>query len=270
MSKLKSNVDLGMLIEWCYSRDNQKVLNNLSHFTIQELNTPYNGGTTLLQSAAENGNDVIVRSLIDLGVDLNVADEDFNQTALHSAAWTGGSLQIIQMLIDAGADISLLDTMGRTALHYAASAGAPVEVLQLLIDSGIKINIKDIENKTALDAAIENDGSVDVIHFLQTQVRMLPVTKEMETLSEDNTNLTCNHEKKSTFKACVDGATSASTLVFAEVSASVSFYSGGNDYSAAIAGGGAVVSGCIASIIDNANSTPCEGNQDLLGRSNDD
>jgi ankyrin repeat protein len=265
MSKLKSSIDLGVVIEWCHIGNNQKVLDTLPHFSIEELNTPYNGGTTILHEAAENGRELIAKALIDLGVDVNIAEDDMQLTALHYAAWTGGSLKVIQMLLEAEADVKALDSLGRTALHYAVGGGAPTEILQLFLDSGIKVNVQDALGKTALDTAIENDHS-DAIIFLQSYTKTLPSKAEVKSAIDDISVPICI-QKKSTLDACIDGATSASTLVFAEVSAAASFYSGGNDYTAAITGGKAIVAGCIASIIDNA--VLCEDSSTLMGQSDD-
>jgi hypothetical protein len=67
----------------------------------------------------------------------------------------------------------------------------------------------------------------------------------------------------------MDGTTAPSTLVATEVNMAVSFYSGGNDYTSAIAGGKTLLAGCISGIIDNANSKPCEDKSNLIGENND-
>lgn len=62
--------------------------------------------------AALNGKAEALRSMIDLGVDLNGVSTDLysHATALHHAVWSG-SLEAVKVLVEAGADIDRRDTV---------------------------------------------------------------------------------------------------------------------------------------------------------------
>ncbi len=62
-----------------------------------------------------------VKSLIEVGADINFKDEQ-NVTALMHAAYIG-STDIVKILIEAGANILEKDINDETALVYAAKAG---------------------------------------------------------------------------------------------------------------------------------------------------
>ena len=77
-------------------------------------------GGTLLMKAAEEGQEVIVRVLLQRGASVNQQD-NYGGTALMAAA-LHGHLAIVQALLDAKADASLQATNGRTALMGAEHA----------------------------------------------------------------------------------------------------------------------------------------------------
>jgi len=83
-------------------------------------------GGTLLAEFAGNGNTGGVRSLLDLGVDVDAVyargDGYFgiaaDSTALHVASWKARH-DTVRLLIDRGAAIEARDGVGRTPLHLA-------------------------------------------------------------------------------------------------------------------------------------------------------
>ena len=86
-------------------------------------------GGTLLAEFAGNGNTGGVRSLLDLGVDVDSlyaqGDGYFgiaaNSTALHVASWKARH-DTVRLLIDRGTAIEAADGMGRTPLFMAVKA----------------------------------------------------------------------------------------------------------------------------------------------------
>ena len=86
-------------------------------------------GGTLLAEFAGNGNSGGVRSLLDLGVDVDAVyargDGYFgiaaHSTALHVASWMARH-DTVRLLIDRGAAIDAVDGIGRTPLLLAVKA----------------------------------------------------------------------------------------------------------------------------------------------------
>jgi ankyrin repeat protein len=78
-------------------------------------------GRTPLHWAAELGYQALTNCCLDLGAEVDAADES-GETALHYAA-ENGQLNIVQILIQASADRTILDFHGRTALNCAQGVG---------------------------------------------------------------------------------------------------------------------------------------------------
>lgn len=92
-------------------------------------------------------------------------DELFSgMSSLHFAAINGND-QIVRMLIDYGADIDLLSSDGSTPLYFAASYGR-YEVAKELINSGVSIDKPDPDfGFTPLIVALRK-GHIEVAKFL--------------------------------------------------------------------------------------------------------
>ncbi|CAN0354883.1 unnamed protein product [Ectocarpus sp. 6 AP-2014] len=122
---------------------------------------------TLLQAAAEGGNEEVVSTLLGKGglEEIDVASGDQNRTALHRAL-IGGHTGAARALMVAGSDTSLLDTEKRSALHYAIRGGH----LQLAGDAiigGANLKAKDVIGDTPLHFAAAHDDD----KFVSTIVR---------------------------------------------------------------------------------------------------
>ncbi|CAM9201295.1 unnamed protein product [Ectocarpus sp. 12 AP-2014] len=123
------------------------------------------GDRTLLQAAAEGGNEEVVSTLLEKGgvEELDVVSGDNERTALHRAL-AGGHTEAARVLMLAGADVGLLDAKGRSALHYATERGH----LQLAGDAvigGADPKAKDIDGNTPLHfaAAYDDDNFVGTL-----------------------------------------------------------------------------------------------------------
>ena len=114
----------------------------------------YEYGLTPLHLAASEGKEQVVKLLIAAKAHLNSADDGGN-TPLHLAAWKGHEA-VVKMLIKAGADLNTADDDGETPLFQAAGEGQ-VKVVQMLINAGADLNKEDDEGKTPLFQAASEE-----------------------------------------------------------------------------------------------------------------
>lgn len=104
--------------------------------------------------------------LVESGADVNYTGFDpFGKTMLSIAAEDGNN-NIVKLLLDKGAGINALSKNGWTALKRAADSGH-VETVKLLLDSRADITIKDVHRMTAFHNAAEN-GHIEVLKLLLT------------------------------------------------------------------------------------------------------
>ena len=89
---------------------------------------------------------------LNAGVDID-ATYDFGMTALHYAASTSRSIDIIDVLLDAGADVTVTDDVGRIALHYAVLNDHPPMTARL-IEVGADVNALDVFGYSILRSAV--------------------------------------------------------------------------------------------------------------------
>jgi ankyrin repeat protein len=113
-----------------------------------------------LLSQAGSGNDKIVRELVTRGANVNYPDEEIGDRPLHRAAMEGHA-ETVLTLIELGADVNAADNLGERPLHWAADGGH-LETVKLLIEKGAQITAENCEGKTAADwAARENRTEVE-------------------------------------------------------------------------------------------------------------
>ena len=105
---------------------------------------------TVLQLAAMEGSEKVVRLLVDHGADIE-ATSDGGVTALLDAA-SKGHVLVVGLLLEKGADIKAVDNRIWTALHRAAS-GDQVPVVRMLLEKGAEIKAVDNRRWTALHHA---------------------------------------------------------------------------------------------------------------------
>jgi hypothetical protein len=71
-------------------------------------------------------------------------------TVLHSAA-EGGNEAVVRLLVDSGADVKAKDNVGKTVLHWATSSWRMNKaVVRLLVNSGADVKAKDNYRRMAL------------------------------------------------------------------------------------------------------------------------
>jgi ankyrin repeat protein len=111
------------------------------------------GADGRLADAVEQGDQALVRLLIERGVDVNAKGVD-GTTALHHAVHAD-HLPIADMLLRAGADAAARDRYGVTPLYLACLNGN-ADMIQRLLDAGVDPNIVDATGETPLMTAARN------------------------------------------------------------------------------------------------------------------
>ena len=113
----------------------------------------FNGNTPLLQAALE-GNEAVVKRLIEAGVDLYAVNNDFNGVVFN--ACYADSPAVIALLAEAGADLDDINEDGETPLMYAVSASRTRSVA-ILLQLGADKNICNVDGYYAIDYAVNRE-----------------------------------------------------------------------------------------------------------------
>jgi len=104
-----------------------------------------------LLAEAGSGNSRAVCDLIAQGANVNFPDPELGDRPLHRAAMEGHS-ETARALIELGADVNAADNLGQRPLHWAADGGH-IDTIRLLIEKGAQVNAENCEGKTAADWA---------------------------------------------------------------------------------------------------------------------
>jgi ankyrin repeat protein len=132
-------------------------------------------GATPLIGAASTSDVLYVRTLLELGADIKLANAD-RTTPLLAAAGVGvgapeeaaGSepeaLEVLDILVKLGADVNAVDKSGDTAVHGASYRNHP-KVVQFLADKGMKIDVWNQKNKTGLTPLVIAEGHRPGLNF---------------------------------------------------------------------------------------------------------
>lgn len=102
-----------------------------------------------LIKAARNGDEKIVKTLLENGANVNHANQ-FGYTALMWAA-NNGHLEIVKTLLANGANIKAVNKYGETALTLAKSNGH-LEIVKILETNNILSNDNVEKNKEEINA----------------------------------------------------------------------------------------------------------------------
>jgi hypothetical protein len=116
-------------------------------------------GTTLLMTAAANGNVRLVESLLRLRANI-LKNNKYGESALALAALNGHQ-EVVRILVDAGARIN---APGWGALHYAVFNGQAA-IVRYLVDQGGDVNARAPNYHTALMLAARN-GHGEIVRVL--------------------------------------------------------------------------------------------------------
>jgi len=131
-----------------------------------DLNIQDRDGNTPLHYAVDHDAVDIVRDLLDLGAEINIANS-YRETPLHSAAsWSPVTSEIVRLLLENGADVTAEDCSGRTPLMKACNGRtilrkfvqvdevertlAHLEIINLLLQYRASANKQSTTSKTPL------------------------------------------------------------------------------------------------------------------------
>ncbi|RYP49558.1 hypothetical protein DL768_004760 [Monosporascus sp. mg162] len=131
-------------------------------------------GRSPLSYAAEQGEEEIVKLLLDKGVDVNNMDR-YDRSPLSYAAKQGRK-EIVRLLLDSGADADSRDLYGRSPLSYAAEQGEE-ETVRLLLDRGAYADNMDERGRSPLSYAAEN-GHGEMVDVLLARGYVNPDTMD--------------------------------------------------------------------------------------------
>ena len=118
---------------------------------------------TPLFVAVRQSNKDVVHLLLKKGADTTEVVNYMGKTVLHEAAWNGND-SLVKILLDFGADPKRADNHGRTPLYYAVRCGHK-EVVEVLMDGGADPNKPDNYLDNPLFRAV-SFGHKDVAQLL--------------------------------------------------------------------------------------------------------
>lgn len=124
----------------------RKILEKGAEFRVRTRTTD----KTPLQFAAERGNEMVLRLLLDKGVETD-SNSYWERSALYCAAETGHE-NCVKILLEKGANVNI-EYYGTTALHIAAYHGFE-KVVQCLIENGADVNVRNSISRTPFYQAI--------------------------------------------------------------------------------------------------------------------
>lgn len=105
-----------------------------------------------IHEAAKRGDIQAVHELLQNGVKINEADDEYGATALHWSA-VKGQRDVAEYLIERGANITKKNRDGDTALHLAVAYGRK-NLVKLFLAKGVKIDERRRDGATSLYIAV--------------------------------------------------------------------------------------------------------------------
>ena len=117
-----------------------------------DINIPAKSNRTPLMWASVSPSSEFIKTLIDLGADVNVQRPDDKVSPLNLAACWNNYMGV-SVLLEHGANVDIQHKKGGTPLHKSVSQGF-FSVSQLLIEHGANTDIQDSKGDTALHKSV--------------------------------------------------------------------------------------------------------------------
>jgi len=142
------------------------------------LALPTQGAGSRLRKFCREGDSCYEKavSLIMQGCNTSGADEAFERTPLHWAAWSG-AVRIGEMLIDQGADMEADDLQSFTPMHLAAERGQSA-FIALLLTRGASTNARSTNGNTPIHYAANNNQAAAASKLLTAMHDKHPTNNE--------------------------------------------------------------------------------------------
>ena len=132
-----------------------------------DINIPGKSNRTPLLWASPSASSEFIKTLIDLGADINALRTDDNIAPLSLAAdWN--NYMAVDILLKHGGNVGLPSLSKTVGLHGCAENGF-LSVSRLLIDSGCDINLRNNKGQTALYFAVKNKHKCIVKCLLESE-----------------------------------------------------------------------------------------------------
>ena len=127
---------------------------------------------TPLMKALRYNDEKMIGYLINRGADIQAVTERTSLlTPLMIALANNRDIKIIQLLIDLGSNVNQADNWWKTPLMWAAMYHQDPNVIKLLIDSGADVNWRSYNKQNALDYAMEHNKNKKVILVLEKAIK---------------------------------------------------------------------------------------------------
>jgi ankyrin repeat protein len=126
-------------------------------------------GETALIYAAQGTSVEIVSKLLEHGADVNWKGERRWTPLIYAVSrnWTDGKnrTEIAKKLIENGADIDAYDTRGESVFHFAVRS-RNIDIINYLIEKGVRMNVLTHGNSTPLMDAVSYPNNLEVVKVL--------------------------------------------------------------------------------------------------------
>ena len=141
-------------------------------FSIEDA--PVDGATRLLYACSRYSWCSAIKSLLELGADVNLGQPSEGRTPLHVAALSGCSDAVL-LLLDAGARVNERTGCGRTALHFVAAVHSR-KICKLLLSRGASLDARNHrgENPEAQARAFRNPPAAAFLAAVRAAGGWLP------------------------------------------------------------------------------------------------
>ena len=132
-----------------------------------DINIPGKSNRTPLLWACSSASGEFIKTLIDLGADVNAQRADKEVVPLYLAVHFNNYMAV-DILLKHGADVGHLNISKNLKLHECVVKGQ-FGVLRLLIDSGCDINVRNNKGQTPLYLAVKNKHKHIVKYLLENK-----------------------------------------------------------------------------------------------------
>ncbi len=112
-------------------------------------------GKTPLMHVIENGDDRLIKMMVESGTDVNASDNEGKSVLIYTITNGEDDGSDTKLVIENGAYVNARDMSGKTALMYATIEG-DANTVKYLIKKGADVNAMDRYGRTALMFAVMN------------------------------------------------------------------------------------------------------------------